>query len=223
MREFRCAAILFDLDGVLVTSTAAVARQWRLWAEERNLAPEEVLRIAHGRRTIEIVRLLAPELDAEAEAQRVEAREAADTVGVEIVGGARELLASLPPARWAVVTSGTRLLALSRLELGKLPQPRVLVTADDVLAGKPHPGPYLQGAKLLGLAPEECVVIEDAPAGIASAHAAGMPAIALTTTYAARELQQADAIVPDLTALRVELGGDGAPALRLQVLPQPAA
>lgn len=208
MKEFRCGAILFDLDGVLVSSTAAVARQWRLWAHERNIPPEEVLRIAHGRRTIEIVQLLAPELDAEAETRHVEAREAADTDGVEVIRGARELLASLPQERWAVVTSGTRLLALSRLKLGKLPQPRGLVTADDVREGKPHPGPYLQGAQLLGIASDECLVIEDAPAGIESAHAAGMQAIGLTTTYPASDLEQAEALAPDLTALRVEFSND---------------
>jgi mannitol-1-/sugar-/sorbitol-6-phosphatase len=218
MNDFPCGAILFDLDGVLVSSTAAVARQWRLWAKERDIPPEEVLRIAHGRRTVEVVQLLAPDLDAEAEARNVEAREAADTEGVHIIPGARELLARIPPERWAVVTSGTRLLAVSRLKLGKLPQPRGLVTADDVREGKPHPAPYLEGARLLGIAPQQCLVIEDAPVGIQAAHAAGMKAIALTTTYAASDLQQAEALAPDLLALRLEDRQDGELLLVVRVV-----
>jgi mannitol-1-/sugar-/sorbitol-6-phosphatase len=218
MNDFPCGAILFDLDGVLVSSTAAVARQWRLWAKERDIPPEEVLRIAHGRRTVEVVQLLAPDLDAEAEARNVEAREAADTEGVHIIPGARELLARIPPERWAVVTSGTRLLAVSRLKLGKLPRPRGLVTADDVREGKPHPAPYLEGARLLGIAPQQCLVIEDAPVGIQAAHAAGMKAIALTTTYAASDLQQAEALAPDLLALRLEDRQDGELPLVVRVV-----
>jgi sugar-phosphatase len=201
MTEIRCAAVLFDLDGVLVSSTQAVARQWRLWAQEQGIAPEEVVKIAHGRRTIEIIRLLAPHLDAEPEMRRLEAREAADTDGVEVIRGARELIHMVPADKWAVVTSGTRLLALSRLKLGGIPEPRVLVTADDVQEGKPDPAPYRRGAELLNIPVEQCVVIEDAPAGITSAHAAGMRAIAVTSTYPALQLREAEAIVKDLAAI----------------------
>jgi sugar-phosphatase len=204
MKEMCCCAVLFDLDGVLVSSTAAVARQWRLWAEEKGIPPEDVLKIAHGRRTIEVIRLLAPQADAEPEMRRLEAREAADTAGVEVIRGARALIGELPRDRWGVVTSGTRLLAKSRLQLGKIPEPRVLVTADDVAEGKPEPGPYLKGAELLGLRVGDCLVIEDAPAGIQSAHAAGMRAVALTTTYPAAQLRQADAIARDLSAIRAQ-------------------
>ncbi|HZR32076.1 MAG TPA: HAD family hydrolase [Terriglobales bacterium] len=208
-KEFICAAILFDLDGVLVNSTPAVARQWRLWARKHSILPEDVLRIAHGRRTVEVVRLLAPHLDADAESERIEKREADDVEGVTVVRGALELVSSLSDGLWAVVTSGTRYLATSRLGRHGLPIPKVLVTADDVQNGKPHPEPYLKGAQLLAVAPEECLVIEDAPAGIQSAHTSGMYVIAVSTTYPVGALSAADAIVNDLSGIRARLAEDG--------------
>ena len=195
MKTFDCAAILFDLDGVLVDSTGSVTRQWRRWAERTKSDPERVVEIAHGVRTIEIVRRLAPHLDAEAETLRLEKREADDHEGVSVMPGAAELLKAIPEGRWCVVTSGTRYLATARLQLGNLPMPQVLVSADDVSKGKPDPEPYLMGAKLLGVNPTECLVIEDAPAGIRAAHAGGMKAIGITSTYPAPALQEADAVV----------------------------
>jgi len=210
MKTFDCAAILFDLDGVLVDSTGSVTRQWRRWAEEQNLDPDEVVEIAHGVRTIEIVRRLAPHLDAKAETLRLEKREADDHQGVSVMPGAAELLKAIPPGRWCVVTSGTRYLATARLQLGNLPMPKVLVSADDVSKGKPHPEPYLMGAKLLGVNPTECLVIEDAPAGIRAAHAGGMKAIGITSTYPAPALQEADVVVQSLAQIKVRnTGGSG--------------
>jgi sugar-phosphatase len=203
MRTFLCSAILFDLDGVLVDSTRSVARQWRLWAQENGVDPEKVLKIAHGRRTVEVVRLLAPHLPAEEEVQKLEQREAADTEGVTVMAGAADLVRSLPDGRWGVVTSGTRHLATSRLRLGNLPIPRVLVSADEVVKGKPDPEPFLTGAGLLGVHAEECLVIEDAPAGIRAAHAGGMKVIALPSTYPVSELGEADAVVQGLRQIRV--------------------
>jgi sugar-phosphatase len=209
-RCFRCAAILFDLDGVLVDSTRSVARQWSLWAAEHNLPVEDVVRLAHGRRTVETIRLLVPSMDAEAEAARLEMREAEDTDGIGPVPGALELLSSLPRQRWAVVTSGTRYLATRRLQTNGLPAPVAFVTADEVRYGKPHPEPYLKGAELLGVAPRECLVFEDAPPGIEAAHAAGMSAVALSTTYPAADLAHADALVADLSQVRMQsVDGDG--------------
>jgi sugar-phosphatase len=207
MKKFNCGAMLFDLDGVLVDSTRSVERQWRLWAQENNLDPDKIMEIAHGRRTVEVVRLAMPHLDAEAEVPRLEKREAEDTEGVMVMAGAADLLARIPRERWCVVTSGTRLLATARLKLGKLPLPDVLVTAEDVTDGKPHPEPYLKGAELLGFDPSQCLVIEDAPAGIRAAHAAGMRAIGLASTFAATELSEADAVIESLRSLMARVNG----------------
>jgi len=207
MGMFNCAAILFDLDGVLVDSTGSVTRQWRRWAEDNNIDPQKVLDIAHGVRTIEIVRRLAPHIDAEAEALMLEKREAADQEGVSVMPGAADLLSSIPEGRWCVVTSGTRYLATARLKLGNLPIPSVLVSADDVSKGKPDPEPYLTGARLLGVNPTECLVIEDAPAGIRAAHAGGMKAIGITSTYPASGLQESDAVIQTLSQIKVESVG----------------
>jgi sugar-phosphatase len=209
MPTFRCSAILFDLDGVLVDSTPSVSRQWSLWARENNIDPDKAVQSVHGRPTIEGVRLLAPHLDAEAEAKKIEQSEMDDNEGVVVMPGAAKLLESLPPTRWCVVTSGTRRLAFSRLKVGNLPVPEVLISADDVVNGKPDPEPYLKGASLLKMRPEECLVIEDAPAGIAAAHAAGMKVVALTTTYPAFALQEADAIVPAIVDVSVSISDEG--------------
>ena len=207
MKTFDCAAILFDLDGVLVDSTRSVTRQWRRWAEEHGIDPQKVVEIAHGVRSIEIIRKLAPHLDAEAEVARLERREADDQEGVVVMPGAAELLARIPEGLWCVVTSGTRYLATARLKLANLPMPKVLVAADDVSKGKPDPEPYLTGAKLLGMNPVECLVIEDAPAGIRAAHAGGMKAIGITSTYPASGLQEADAVVQKLAQIKVGNAG----------------
>jgi len=205
MRQFLCSAILFDLDGVLVDSTGSVDRQWRLWAAEHNIDAEKVIEIAHGRRTLEVLQVLAPHLAGKAEVERIERREAEDLQGVAVMTGAGELLASIPAGRWCVVTSGTRHLATSRLRLGKLPIPDILVTAEDVVNGKPHPEPYRKGAEGLGVKAADCLVIEDAPAGISSAHAAGMQVIALPSTYPAEELRPADAVITSLREINVQV------------------
>lgn len=139
----------------------------------------------------------------------MENEESRDLEGVTAIPGADQLLRSLPAGQWAIVTSGTRTMATARLrDTGHLVPP-VLVTADDVADGKPHPEPYLKGAKGLGIAPELCVVFEDAPAGIRAAHAAGMRVIALTTTFPLRELHEADAVVANFNDVRVERSPDG--------------
>ena len=152
-------------------STGSVTRQWRRWGIENNIDPQKVVDLAHGVRTIEVIRKLAPHLDADAEALRLEKREADDQEGVSVMPGAADLLSDIPQGRWCVVTSGTRYLATARLQLANLPIPKVLVSADDVSKGKPDPEPYLMGARLLGMNPVSCLVIEDAPAGVRAAHA----------------------------------------------------
>jgi sugar-phosphatase len=208
MPTFRCAAVLFDLDGVLVDSTGSVDRQWRKWARERGIEEEKVIAIAHGVRALEVIRTIAPHLDAAEEVRGLEMLEAGDHGGVAVMPGAVELVSSIPNSRWGVVTSGSRLLATARLQLAGIPVPCVMITADDVTHGKPHPEPYLKGAEALGVAAQECVVIEDAPAGIRAAHAGGMKVIALTSTYRASSLGEADAIVEKLEYVRVTLDSD---------------
>jgi mannitol-1-/sugar-/sorbitol-6-phosphatase len=209
MTSFRCAAILFDLDGVLVDSTRSVERQWRIWSREHGLDEEKAADIAHGVRAIEVIRKVAPHLDAEAELRKLESREAADYDGVTVMPGAVELVRSIPRDRWCVVTSGTRHLAVARLRLAGIPPPDIMITADDVANGKPHPEPYLKGAELLGVNPKECLVVEDAPAGIRSAQAGGMKVIALTSTYTASALSEADVVVQELQQIQVAVDGSG--------------
>lgn len=203
MPTFDCAAVLFDLDGVLVDSTTSVGRVWRGWAEQQGLDPESVIRAAHGRRTIETIRICAPHIDAESAVTMLEQLEIEDTLELAIIPGAAQLLASLPADRWAVVTSGTRPLALSRLKAAGLPIPSVLVAADDVSNGKPDPEPYRKGAEKLGIAAERCIVFEDTPPGIDAGRAAGMPVIALTTTYGREKLTAAQAVVTTLAEVSV--------------------
>ena len=205
MPIFLCAAILFDLDGVLVDSTPSVTHQWLTWAQENNIAPETMRPIMHGRRTLEVVQLAAPYLDAEAEAKKIEQRGAEDFERVSVMPGVAELLRLLPAERWAVVTSATRYVATTRLRHFNLPLPRVLISADDVIQGKPDPEPYLKAAQLMGMNPAECLVIEDSPAGIRSAHAGGMKVIGVASTFPASELRQADAIVTAIQDIRVSI------------------
>ncbi|HKD45973.1 MAG TPA: HAD-IA family hydrolase [Candidatus Angelobacter sp.] len=205
---FVCRGILFDVDGVLVDSTRAVARVWRRWAEERGLDPAIVIHEAHGRRSIETVRALAPHLDAELENEHVESLEIADREGIVALPGAAELLRRLPADRFSLVTSATRALAVARLEHAGLRVPERLISADDVADGKPSPRPYLNGAALLGLRSRDCLVFEDTAAGIESARRAGMQVVALDTTYPARALAAADALAGTLADVQIEVRED---------------
>jgi mannitol-1-/sugar-/sorbitol-6-phosphatase len=203
--KISCSALLFDIDGVLVQSRAAVERQWVRWAREHGLDPDHVVHIAHGRPTIDTVREVLPGGDAEAELRVMEEREIEDLEGVHAIEGATELLASIPAGRWTVVTSGTRALAETRLRHSHLPVPHAMVTASDIVQGKPHPEPYIKGAAALGFPSSECVVVEDAPSGIRAGHAAGSRVIAVPTTYAFTEIAIADYVVEKLSDLRVRV------------------
>src|SRR5579862_1835395 len=210
-----CSAVLFDLDGVLVDSTGAVESLWRLWAKERGVDIEKVLSIAHGVRAVEVIRAVAPDLDPEEELRGLEKWHVADHDGIEVMPGSVDLVRSIPEGRWGVVTSGSREIVTERLRLAGVPLPKVMITADDVVNGKPHPEPYLKGAQELGVRPEDCVVIEDAPAGIAAAHAAKMKVIALASTYPASKLTEADAVVGKLAWL--EVIADGAGRMKIKI------
>jgi sugar-phosphatase len=202
-----CSAILFDLDGVLVDSTPAVARVWGRWAREHSLDPAMVIATAHGRRSIETIRKVAPQMDPARENARVERLEIAERDGVTALPGAPRMVATLSQDRFAVVTSATRALALARLGYAGLPSPQNLICADDVVHGKPSPEPYLKGASLLGVPPEDCLVFEDTPTGIEAARGAGMPVIGLLTTYPAEQLAGALVLVESLERIRVASDG----------------
>jgi len=213
---FSAKAILFDMDGVLMDSTPSVERVWRSWAVRHGLDPEHVASLAHGRRSIETIREVAPTLNAEKENVIVEQMEIDDKEGVTALPGAAELLAHLPTDRFAIVTSATRPLAVARLGYAGIPVPRNIITANDVIYGKPSPEPFLKGAALLGFDPADCLVFEDSPAGIASARSAGMKAIALQTTYPADQLQAAHVIIGSLVDVkRTWLDGD----IKLELVP----
>lgn len=200
-----CKGILFDMDGILISSLGSVERSWTKWARMRGVDPERTLQIAHGRRSVETITLLRPDLDVNAENDLIEQMEMDDTDGVAVLPGVRALLNSLPPNRWTVVTSATGPLARVRLQFVGVPMPEQIVTADAVTEGKPHPAPYLAGAKLLGLASEECVVFEDSESGAKAGRAAGCTVIATPFSHPIESLDAAHYLVPDLTAVSVEV------------------
>ena len=212
MTLIQCGAVLYDMDGVLVDSTPAVARVWKDWALEHGLIPDVVVRQAHGRPSLATIIELLPQGDHEAENREVERREIEDIADVVPLPGALRLLLAIPQERWAVVTSATRALAEVRLRVAGLPAPRHLVTATDLARGKPFPEPYLKGAEILGIAPADCVVAEDAPSGVRAGKAAGARVLALLTTSTEAELLDAGAdwIADDLSALSLETPGNGA-------------
>jgi sugar-phosphatase len=203
MTLIQCDAVLFDMDGVLVDSTPAVARVWTDWARKHGFEPDEVVHKAHGRPSLATIIELLPHGDHDAENREVERREIEDIADVVALPGALTLLQLIPRDQWAVVTSATRALAEVRLRAAGLPIPKYLVTASDLRRGKPFPDPYLKGAETLGMAPAECVVAEDAASGVRSGKAAGSRVLALLTTSAKDELLSAGAdwIADDLSAL----------------------
>jgi sugar-phosphatase len=211
MIAIRCSALLFDLDGVLIDSTPAVSRVWHRWAVEHGLDPETVVRMAHGRPSRSTIRDLLPNADIDHEDREVERREIADLDGVVLLPGARELLNILPPERWTIATSCTRPLAEVRLRAAGLPIPNTMITSSDVKIGKPDPEPYLKAAAKLGFAASDCVVVEDVPAGIRAGKAAGAGVIALLTTMARCELEDAGAgwIVKNCADIVASNNGDG--------------
>ncbi len=201
------SALLLDMDGTLVCSTCDVEKVWRLWCQHHQLAPEPVLAMCHGMRSREVIRALAPQLDVEWEAARLDELEMLHTGG-EAIAGCDELLRRLPPQRWAIVTSASDRVARHRLNCAGLPLPAVLVGAEDVIKGKPDPEPYLLAAAWLGVAPADCLVFEDAPAGIESALRAGSTVVQVGGN---RRLDPAvAAVIQDWRQVKVGDGAGGA-------------
>jgi sugar-phosphatase len=204
----RCKGILFDMDGILISSIGSVERSWTKWAHLRGVDPALARSTTHGRRAIETIAKLRPDLDSEKELKVIEDIEVEDNEGLTVLPGVLGLLAALPSDRWTVVTSATERLARIRLAAGGIPVPKRLVTADHVTRGKPHPEPFLTGAALLGVAPKECVVFEDSSSGAKAGRVAGCTVVATTFSHPAESLDAAHYLVPDLTGIRVENASD---------------
>jgi sugar-phosphatase len=203
--KVRTKGLLFDMDGVLISSLGSVERSWQIWAERHGLDVRQTIKTAHGMRAIETVRKLRPDADHLAELKIIEDLEVADTDDLKILDGVMAILGSLPQTYWTIVTSATERLARARLGFAGITAPEHLVTADMVVNGKPHPEPYLKGAKNLGLAPEDCIVIEDSTSGAKAGHAAGCKVLATTFSHTIEQLAAADWIVESLAGVKIEI------------------
>jgi len=206
--KIRVRGLLFDMDGVLVSSLGSVERSWQKWAEMHGVDVDLAIKTAHGRRAIETVRFLRPDLNDQEELKRIEDFEVEDNEGLEILKGVKPILEVLPEKYWTVVTSATERLARVRMAQGGIPVPSHLITADKVENGKPHPEPYIRGAELLGLKPEECLVIEDSAAGAKAGHAAGCKVLATLFSHSLESLSAADWIVHSLEDVQVRVVDD---------------
>ena len=215
--EILCRGVLFDMDGILVSSMGSVERSWSKWAGMRGIDPEYACRIAHGVRAIETVARLRPDLDPRQELALIEQIEIDDTEGLSVLPGVHALLRALPTQQWTVVTSATPRLARVRMELAGITPPARFISADDVAEGKPNPAPYLAGARLLGFAPGECVVFEDAESGTKAGRGGGCTVVATTVSHPIDALGAAHYLIESLEQVScVELVG----ALRLILAPK---
>jgi sugar-phosphatase len=200
------AGILFDMDGVLISSIGSVNRCWSRWAEHYGLPNAATFRIEHGTRAVDVIAKLVPGLDVAEGLQRIEDMEIEDVADLQVLPGARTLLESLPPERWAIVTSATYRLLLGRLKAAELPVPERIISGDMVERGKPDPEPYRRGAELIQSSPSQCLVVEDAPSGVGAGIAAGCRVLGVLGSHSEQELRAAGAswIVQSLEAIRAE-------------------
>jgi mannitol-1-/sugar-/sorbitol-6-phosphatase len=200
---------LFDMDGVLVSSIGSVERSWAKWGEMRGVETAKVVAASHGKRAIETIRLLRPDLPEMEELALIEDLECADVEDTLAIEGVQPFLAKLPPERWTIVTSATGRLARLRLETAGIAPPERFISAEMVEHGKPHPEPYERGAALLGLPPAECLVVEDAPAGAEAGHAAGAQVLTTLFSHTPEQLKHADWIVRSLAEVDVAVSAAG--------------
>lgn len=202
--KLRVAGILFDMDGVLISSLGSVERSWTRWGEMRGVDGGLAIKTAHGMRAIDTIRKLRPDLSDVDELRVIEDLEIEDTEGLELLKGVLPILDALPEKYWTIVTSATERLARARLQVANLPVPARFITADMVTHGKPHPEPYLRGAELLGVRPEDCLVIEDASSGAKAGRAAGCKVLATLFSHSIESLSAADWIVDSLEHMKVQ-------------------
>jgi len=211
--------LLFDMDGVLISSTGSVVRCWQRWCRLYGMPNADQFQVPHGTRAVDIVRMLKPQFDEAQVAEglhTIEELELVDTADLTVLPGVKALLARLPPERWAVVSSATRRLLIGRLAAAGLPVPANYISGEMVLRGKPDPEPYRRGAALLGFAPGECIVVEDAPSGVGGGLAAGCRVLAVLGTHPAAQLRAATWLARSLEALEVTVKADG---LELRFMP----
>jgi mannitol-1-/sugar-/sorbitol-6-phosphatase len=190
----KAAGILFDMDGVLVSSIGSVNRCWKRWAAHYGLPNAASVQIEHGTRAVDMIAKLMPGLDVAEGLRLIEDMEIEDVSDLKVLPGARALLESLPPERWAIVTSATYRLLLGRLKAAELPVPERIISGDMVERGKPDPEPYRRGAELIQSPPAECIVVEDAPSGVDAGVAAGCRVLGVLGTHSEAELRAAGAI-----------------------------
>jgi sugar-phosphatase len=197
-------AVIFDLDGTLVDSTAVVERQWTAWARRNGVDPEQLMAVVHGRPSIQTMRMFVPETTIE-QAEAFDRIEEEDTDGLRQIQGARAVVQQCIDRgiRWAIVTSGTHRMATLRLATTGFPRPEVFVTVELTPRGKPNPDPFLRAAELLRVQPKYCVVFEDSNPGVLAGKAAGMRVIALETTTTREHISGADAILKDFTEVEI--------------------
>jgi sugar-phosphatase len=202
-------AFLFDMDGTVLNSIAAAERIWSSWALRHGVDVATFLPTIHGARAIDTInRLNLPGVNAEEQAAFITAAEIEDVDGIVEIPGAAAFLNKLPADRWAMVTSAPRDLAVRRMAAAGIPEPAVMITAEDVKAGKPDPAGYLLAAKRLGLEPAECLIFEDATVGIQAAEAAGASLMIITTTHQ-HPLETEHATLASYDAIRLQIDNDG--------------
>ncbi len=201
--------MLFDMDGVLISSIGSVVRCWRRWAVMYGVPDAENYEVPHGKRAIDIVKALRPDIDPAEGLRVIEDMELEDVADLKVLPGVKALLESLPQDRWAIVTSATKRLMLGRLKVAGLPIPERIISGDMVERGKPDPEPYRRGAELLGLTPEECLVVEDAPPGVGAGVAAGSRVLGVLGTHSLEELHEAEWVVRSLEDVTVAAGAAG--------------
>jgi len=203
-----CHAVIFDLDGVLIDSQAAIRQRWQRWAAHHDIPFEEVKAVYHGRPMAEVIDAVAPNLDLQEEIARMDRLAAPEDGALRAFAGAEALLDALPNDRWTIATSGRRSTATGRLQAAGLPMPDTLVTADDVAHGKPAPDPYRLAAERLDFPADQCVVFEDAPAGIESARRAGAAVLGIASHSPPEALRDATAVLDRLSDAQIAEGPD---------------